>query len=74
MQNTRINLSTKAQTDTNGVKAPVIISFQTTTSAAGQIYSKVTFARFKYSFPSKKEHCLHYEMYGEFPRSKRKGH
>jgi hypothetical protein len=42
MQNTRINLSTKAQTDTNGVKAPVIISFQTTTSAAGQIYSKAT--------------------------------
>ena len=59
MQNTRINLSTKAQTDTNGVKAPVIISFQTTTSAAGQIYSKVTFARFNYSFPSKKKNTVY---------------
>jgi hypothetical protein len=41
MTNPRINLSTKAQTDkTNEVKAPVIISFQTTTSAAGAKYNE----------------------------------
>ena len=57
MRNTRINLSTKAQTDTNGVKAPVIISFQTTTSAAGQIYSQATLARFNGKVGSVSKKC-----------------
>lgn len=39
MVNARINLSTKAQTENNDVKAPVIISFSTTTSASGGIYN-----------------------------------
>jgi hypothetical protein len=34
-----INLSTRAQTETDDVKAPVIVSFQTTTQASGLTYS-----------------------------------